>query len=41
MIETRKRFAAEETGHDPAGLVSQASIAQGGAWLPAPDSREW
>jgi len=23
------------------GLVSQQSIAQGGAWLPVPDSREW
>ena len=23
------------------GLVSQASIQQGGAWLPVPDSREW
>ena len=23
------------------GLVSQQSIAQGGAWLPVPDSRQW
>lgn len=23
------------------GLVSQASVEQGGAWLPVPDSREW
>ena len=23
------------------GLISQQSIAQGGAWLPVPDSREW
>jgi len=23
------------------GLISQASIAQGGAWLDVPDSREW
>lgn len=23
------------------GLVSQASIAQGGAWLPVPDTRDW
>ena len=23
------------------GLVSQASVAEGGAWMPVPDSREW
>jgi len=23
------------------GLVSQQSIAEGGRWLPVPDSREW
>jgi hypothetical protein len=23
------------------GLVSQASVAEGGAWMPVPDSRAW